>query len=93
MIAALLTIAVLATWLGCLGFARLPTAYARLHCVPFVIIAAGIPLTLATFLADGMSSRLLKVLFLMVVLLVSGAALSHATGRAIALHTMNREDQ
>ncbi len=93
MIAALLILAVLALWLGCLGFGRLPTAYARLHCVPFVIIAVGVPLTLATFLADGVSSRSLKVLFLMVVLLVSGAALAHATGRAIALHAMNPEDQ
>jgi multicomponent Na+:H+ antiporter subunit G len=90
MIIALLVLAVVATWLGCVGFARLPTAYARLHCVPFVVIAAGFPVTLATFIADGISDRALKVLFLQLGMLLIGAALSHASGRAIALRSIDR---
>lgn len=82
---------VVMTWLGCIGFARLPSAYARLHCVAFVAFGAGLPLTLESFFADGASSRALKVLLLLVLVLVCGAALSHATGRAIALHTMDRK--
>ncbi len=92
MTAAALAVAVAATWIGCLGFARLPTAYARLHCVPFVAIGAGLPITVATFLTDGVPGRALKVLFLLAVLLTCGAALSHATGRSISLGAMNRED-
>jgi multicomponent Na+:H+ antiporter subunit G len=90
-IAALLVLATAATWLGCIGFARLPTAYARLHCVSFVIVAAGVPVMLASFLADGISSRALKVLFLQLGLLLVGAALSHASGRAIALRSIDRQ--
>jgi multicomponent Na+:H+ antiporter subunit G len=90
-ITGLLALAVAATWFGCIGFARLPTAYARLHCVPFVVIAAGLPVTLAGFLADGISSRALKILFLQLGMLLVGAALSHATGRAIALRAIDRQ--
>jgi multicomponent Na+:H+ antiporter subunit G len=90
-IAALLAVAVVATWLGCIGFTRLRTAYARLHCVPFVVIAAGFPITAAAFLADGISSRSLKILFLQLGMLLVGGALSHATGRAIALRAIDRQ--
>ena len=91
MITALLALAVVATWLGCIGFARLPTAYARLHCVPFVAIAAGFPITVVTFVADGVSSRALKVLFLQLGMLLIGGALSHASGRAIAIRAIDRQ--
>jgi multicomponent Na+:H+ antiporter subunit G len=90
-ITALLVLSVAAIWYGCIGFARLPTAYARLHCVPFVIITGGLPVTVASFLADGISSRALKVLFLLLGMLLVSAALSHASGRAIALRSMDRQ--
>jgi multisubunit Na+/H+ antiporter MnhG subunit len=91
-IAALLTLAVLATWLGSIGFARLRSACARVHCVTFVTVGAGIPVALASLLADGFSSRALKIVLLELVLLVCGAALAHATGRAIAMREMSPED-
>jgi len=93
LIAALLALAVGAAWLGCIGFARLRSPYARLHCVPFVTAAAGAPVVIAAFLADGASDRACKILLLVVLALAGGAALSHAAGRAFAMHEMNPEDR
>ena len=92
-ISAALAVTVVAVWLGCVGFARLRSPYARLHCVPFVTAAAGAPLLLAVFVADGASDRAFKILLLLLLALVGGAALSHASGRAIAMHEMNPEDR
>jgi multicomponent Na+:H+ antiporter subunit G len=79
----LLAIMVAAVWLGCLGFARLHTAFDRLHCVGFVGVAAGFPLLLAAWLSQGSSAGIAKLAFLIACLLFNGAALSHATGRAL----------
>jgi multicomponent Na+:H+ antiporter subunit G len=80
---ALLVFAVAASWLACLGFARLPTVLDRMHCVTFLNVASGLAVTIAVFVADGVSDRALKMLLILVVLLVTGAALAHATGRAL----------
>ena len=82
---ALLAVAVLAAWLGCAGFARLRAPLDRMHCVAFVNAVSGTALVLAAFVSDGASVRALKVLLVAVVSLVGGAALSHATGRALLL--------
>ena len=74
---------VAATWLGCLGFARLRMPLDRLHCAAFVNAAAGLLLAVTAFAADGASDRAFKVLLTVAVSLVSGAALSHAIGRAL----------
>jgi multisubunit Na+/H+ antiporter MnhG subunit len=79
----LLALAVVAVWLGCLGFARLEAARDRLHCVAFVAATAGPLLTAAAFVADGVSDRALKVLAVTVIALLGGAASSHATARAL----------
>ena len=84
-IAALLAVVVGAVWLGCLGFARLRTPLDRLHCVAFVNAAAGSALCVAAFLADGPSTRAFKILLTVLVSLCYGAALSHASGRALWL--------
>ena len=81
----LLGVAVLAVWLGCAGFARLRAPLDRLHCVAFVNAVAGLALTVLGFVADGASTRALKILLITAVSLVGGAALSHATGRALLL--------
>lgn len=81
----LLGIVVLAVWLGCAGFARLSAPLDRLHCVAFVNATAGIALTVVAFVADGASTRALKILLITVVSLLGGAALSHASGRALLL--------
>ena len=81
----LLAFAVLASWLACLGFARLPTVLDRMHCVTFLNATAGLALTIAFFVADGVSDRALKMLLLTVVALVTGSALAHVTGRAVLI--------
>lgn len=81
----LLGLTVSSVWLGCLATLRLPSALDRLHAVSFVNIAGGGGLTLACFVADGVSVRSMKVLGLTILLTVGGAALSHATGRALLI--------
>ena len=81
----LLVVAVLGAWLGCLGFARLRAPLDRIHCVAFVNVVSGTAILLAGFASDGVSVRSLKILFLVGVALVSGAAMSHAVGRALLL--------
>ena len=82
-IAALLALLVVAVWLGCVGFARLRTPLDRMHCVAFVNATAGLALTIAAFVSDGLSDRALKILLISVTSLLAGSAMSHATGRAI----------
>jgi multicomponent Na+:H+ antiporter subunit G len=79
----LLAIAVLAAWLGAIGSLRLARPLDRLHCVTFVNVASGAAILLAAWVADGPSARVLKIIWLIVVLLLGGAALTHATGRAL----------
>ena len=79
----LLAVAVVAAWVGALGFARLRTPLDRLHCVAFVAFACGLPIVLAAFVQDGPSVHALKLLLLVVVALVAGAALNQAVARAI----------
>jgi multicomponent Na+:H+ antiporter subunit G len=82
-IATLLALAVFASWLGALGFARLKDPLDRLHAVTFVNAATGLPILLAGLIADGASDRVAKLALLVAACLWSGAALAHATGRAI----------
>ncbi len=82
---ALLAMLVLAAWLGCVGFARLRSPLDRLHCVTFVNAACGAALVAVAFVADGLSDRALKTLLLVIAALFSGAAVAHATGRALVL--------
>ena len=82
---ALLTVMVLAVWLGCAGFARLREPLDRMHCVAFVNTMAGTALILAAFLSDGASVRALKILLMVAASLLIDAATSHAVGRAILL--------
>jgi multisubunit Na+/H+ antiporter MnhG subunit len=81
----LLGVMVLATWLGCAGFLRLRVPLDRMHCVAFVYATAGGALSVAAFVSDGASDRALKILLLTAVGLLTGGALSHATGRALLL--------
>ena len=84
MIVACLALLVLTIWIGCFGFARLSSPYDRLHCATFVAAAGGVLMVLAAFLADGASDRAWKILLLVILVLVNGAALSHALSRAVA---------
>lgn len=79
----LLAFMVFAAWLGAVGFARLRDPVDRIHCVTFVNAVCGLLLLMAAALTDGPSDRLLKILLMVGVNLVAGAAISHVTGRAI----------
>ena len=72
-------------WLGALGFVRLRTALDRLHCATFVNVAAGLSLTLAVLVSDGLTSRSWKAVALLLTTVLVGAATSHAVGRALHL--------
>jgi multisubunit Na+/H+ antiporter MnhG subunit len=80
----LLAVVVAASWLGVCGFARLKSALDRLHCVAFVNVVTGFGLIGAAFVGDGMSDRALKIVLIVAVNLLSGAAVSHATARALS---------
>ena len=80
---ALLVVAVAAAWLGCLGFVRLRTDLDRLHCIAFVNATTGAAILLAALLADGLSDRVLKILLILGLNLLTGAASAHLIGRAI----------
>ena len=81
----LLTVMVLSVWLGCLGFIRLRAPLDRLHCVAFVNTTAGTALVLVAFLSDGLSVRACKILLIAAISLLTGAAMSHAIGRALLM--------
>ena len=89
----LLAILVLAAWLGCVGFARLRAPLDRMHCVAFVNATSGSALTIAAFVSDGVSDRALKVLLITGLSLLTGAAMSHATGRALLLRGSVAQEQ
>ena len=79
-----LGLAVLSAWIGCFGALRLRSALDRLHAVTFVNAAAGVLVAAAAFLADGVSTRSVKLAGLVAFVLVTGSAVSHAAGRALA---------
>ena len=80
---ALLAGAVLTTWLGAIGFARLAWPLDRLHCVTFVNVTAGALILAAAAVWGGSVEDVIKFALLLGAVLVGGAAITHATGRAI----------
>ena len=80
-----LALAVVSAWLGCFGALRLRSALDRLHAVTFTNAAAGVLVAVAALLADGISTRSVKFACLVAFVLVTGSAISHAAGRALAL--------
>lgn len=80
---ALLGLFVLTAWLGAAGFARLAWPLDRLHCVTFVNAACGALLLVAAGLSGDSADDVIKVAILLAASLLGGAAIAHATGRAI----------
>jgi multisubunit Na+/H+ antiporter MnhG subunit len=87
---ALLAVVVLAAWLGCAGFARLRAPLDRMHCVGFVNATSGLALAIVGFVSDGVSARACKILLVVAIGLLSGAATAHAVGRALTLRAAAR---
>lgn len=88
----LLAVVVLVLWLATWGLGRLHSAYDRIHCASFAVAGAGLPLAVVAFVSDGASDRAFKILLLVLLLLVSGATLAHASGRAMASRDAGKED-
>ncbi|HEX4149976.1 MAG TPA: monovalent cation/H(+) antiporter subunit G [Pirellulales bacterium] len=86
----ILVVGVAVAWLGALVFARMQTALERLHVIAVVNIVGGIVVLLGAFLTDGMSSRSLKCTVIWLVMVLSGALVSHVTGRALHLREGER---
>ncbi|HEX8756914.1 MAG TPA: monovalent cation/H(+) antiporter subunit G [Steroidobacteraceae bacterium] len=83
LVQALLALAVLAAWLGVAGFLRLASPLDRLHCVTFANVTCGVSILIAAALWDGSPEDVIKLALLLGALLVGGAAIAHATARAI----------
>ena len=81
----LLGLSVLCAWLANVGFLRFNSALDRLHSASFVNAAGGLTVTIAAIIHDGMSDRSLKIIAAFAILLLAGAALTHAAGRALVL--------
>jgi multicomponent Na+:H+ antiporter subunit G len=80
---ALLALFIGAAWLGAAGLARMRWPLDRLHCVTFVNISCGALVLIAAGLWGGSADDVVKVALLVGSLLVGGAAVAHATARAI----------
>ena len=90
----LLGLGVLAAWLGCAGFARMRSPFDRMHCVAFVNATSGVCVLLAAALTEGPTTRVFKILLIVGIGLLAGAAMSHATGRALLLRgTLEPEEK
>jgi multisubunit Na+/H+ antiporter MnhG subunit len=87
---ALLALAVITAWLGAAGFARLAWPLERLHCVTFLNITSGALILAAAGVRGGAADDVIKVAMLIGVLLVGGAAIAHATARAILQRRASR---
>lgn len=81
---------VLLVWIGTAAFLRLRSPFQKIHAVTLVNLAAGAPMIVAAFLADGVTSRSLKCAVLWLCTLAIGALVSHATGRALHLREGER---
>lgn len=79
----LLGLVVLASLIGAVALVRLETPFEKLHTGSFIGAAGGIALMAAGFVADGVTDRSLKLVLIVVVLLIAGAAANHATARAL----------
>lgn len=88
---ALLALGVAAIWLAAFGLLRLPNAFARLHCVGFAGAAGCFCFTMAVLIDRGGGPLGLKSLAAGILLLLTGAFATHATGRALRLRQEARE--
>lgn len=85
-----LGICVLMAWLGTFAFVRLDTPLERVHAISFINITVVGSLVIAGFLGQGVTPQTLKLCFIWIAMVLIGALLSHATGRAIYLRSGER---
>ena len=82
-LAILLALGVAMALLAIVAFLRLATPFERLHAASFVAVAATACFVAAAFVTDGVTGRSLKMVLILVVLVLSGAAANHAVARAV----------
>lgn len=90
-VAALLAFAVLVAWVMALAFVRMPSQFGRLHAITFFNLVVGGATTAAVVVADGFTARSFQAVLIWLVVVVGGALLSHAIGRALQLRQGGRE--
>lgn len=90
---ALLALAVATSWLGCAALLLLPTPYDRLHAAAYVSLSAGFFVTLALIASHPISPLALKAVIIYAALVVTGAILTHAIGRAMRLRDESGDRQ
>jgi multicomponent Na+:H+ antiporter subunit G len=87
----LVGLGIASSWLAAFGLLRLPNAFTRLHCVSFAGAAGGFCFTAAVLIDRGGDPLGFKSLTTVILLLLTGAVLVHATGRALRLRRQNGE--
>lgn len=85
LVAALLTVAVLAALVGAIAFARMATPLEKLHPGAFVAVVSGGAISGAGFATVGVTGQSIKMVLILIVLVASGALSNHAIGRALHL--------
>jgi multisubunit Na+/H+ antiporter MnhG subunit len=80
-----LALAVATSWLGAAAFLFLAAPYDRLHVAAYVTLAAGFFVTLAVIASHPASALVLKAVIIYAALIVTGAIINHAIGRALRL--------
>ena len=83
-----LGIAVVMTWLCCLGILLMPTFYERLHYLAIVTTISAFSILIAVVIQEGWGQATLKTIFVCLVLLLINAVVTHATARAARVRSL-----
>lgn len=86
MSAFLLAVAILSEWLCLLGLLIMRNPFDRLHAIAPANILPPILIVAAVVSAEGFTARTAKIIFIALVLIVSGPALTHVLARAARIH-------
>jgi monovalent cation/proton antiporter MnhG/PhaG subunit len=78
----LLTLVVLACWLGAIGMWRVREPMQALHYLSLPATVGAFVLAIAVFLADGANQAFWKTLLIACILLVTNSVVTHATARS-----------
>ncbi len=83
-----LGIAVVVTWLCCLGIVITPNFYDRLHYLASVTTVAAFSILVAVVIREGWGQATLKTILVCLVLLLINAIVTHATARAARVRSL-----
>ncbi len=83
----LLGLGVLTAWLAAFRLWRMRAPLDRLHLVAILATGPGFAFLLAALVEEGVATRPIKLLLVLLALLLIGAGLSHAAGSALVRRT------